>query len=240
MSGTETEVLVLLPALNEAGCVGAVIDEVAATLPGARCLVIDDGSTDDTAEVARAHGAEVAVLPFNLGVGGALRLGLRYAVERGYRIVAQVDADGQHDPASLLPMIDGLAGADVVIGARFTEGDLYQVRGPRRWMMAILARTLSQVAGRTLTDVTSGFRVFGPRAIRLLARELPAEYLGDTVEALVILARAGLTVVQVPTQMRPRAAGEASHNVPRAAVHLARAMFALTLAMSRRPVEVPQ
>lgn len=226
-------VLVVIPALNEEDSVGGVVRAVSAALPTARCLVVDDGSADSTSAVARAAGASVLTLPYNLGVGGAMRAGFRYARQNGFAVVVQVDADGQHDPSAIPEMIRGLDQADLVIGARFAGVGEYGVRGPRRWAMRVLAGVLSRVAGTPLTDVTSGFKAAGPRAVSLFAANFPAEYLGDTIEALVIGARAGLRIRQRPVAMRQRQAGEPSHRSWKAAVYLMRACAAFLLAMMR-------
>ncbi|WP_198415921.1 glycosyltransferase family 2 protein [Cryobacterium sp. TMT2-10] len=225
--------LIVMPAFNEAESVGDVIREIQSKLPGADCLVVNDGSTDATTAVARAAGATVAVLPFNLGVGGAMRLGFKYALEYGYENVVQIDSDGQHDPGSVPALLKQLEHADLVIGARFAgEGD-YAVRGLRKMAMRLLATILSHTARTSLTDTTSGFKACGPRAVGLFAEHYPAEYLGDTVEALVIASRAGCTVVQVPVSMRVRAGGTPSHNPFEAATYLGRAFLALLFALVR-------
>ncbi|MFJ3391471.1 glycosyltransferase family 2 protein [Leifsonia aquatica] len=228
--------LIVMPALNEEGSVAEVVREVKETLPGVTCLVVDDGSTDGTADRATAAGALVASLPYNLGVGGAMRLGFVYALENGFDNVVQVDSDGQHDPASARSLIAALATNDVVLGARFAgEGD-YAVRGPRRWAMLFLASVLSRVAKTNLTDTTSGFRASGPKAVRIFAEHYPAEYLGDTVESLVIAARSGCRIAQVPVAMRRRTTGTPSHDPIKSAVYLGRAGMALVFALMRPPV----
>jgi glycosyltransferase involved in cell wall biosynthesis len=230
--------LIVMPAFNEEATVGDVVREVLSTLPGVHCLVVDDGSSDKTAVRAREAGANVAVLPYNLGVGGAMRLGFKYALRNGYENVVQIDADGQHDPRSVPALLEALERADLVIGARFAgEGD-YEVRGPRRWAMRLLAHTLSRTARTTLTDTTSGFKASGPRATRLFAEDYPAEYLGDTIEALVIAARAGCVITQVAVSMRPRAGGQPSHNPFKAAAYLGRAVVALGFALARPATHV--
>ena len=231
---TPSRLLVVVPALNEQGSVGHVVKEVHSALPDAEVLVVDDGCTDDTAGVARAAGARVLVLPFNVGVGGAMRAGFRYAVTHDFDAVVQIDADGQHDPRDVPPLLEALSRADVVIGARFAGRGAYAARGPRRWAMRLLAVVLSHLAGDRLTDVTSGLRLAGPRAVPLFARHYPAEYLGDTVESLVIAVRAGLRVTQVPVEMRERMAGTASHAPWKASIYLFRACLALVLALARR------
>ncbi|MFM9920752.1 glycosyltransferase family 2 protein [Lacisediminihabitans sp. H27-G8] len=228
--------LVVMPAFNEEESVRAVVLEVFEKLPGITCLVVNDGSWDSTSAEARAAGALVAELPFNLGVGGAMRVGFRYALEHGFENVVQVDADGQHDPAGVLALLSRLETADLVLGARFAgEGD-YAVKGPRRWAMLMLSRFLSRTAHTKLTDTTSGFRLSGPRAVRLFAEHYPAEYLGDTIESLVIAARAKCVIAQVPVAMRVRSGGRPSHHPVKAAVYLARAVLALFFALLRPPV----
>jgi glycosyltransferase involved in cell wall biosynthesis len=229
-----------MPAYNEEESVGRVVREVRETLPDVDCLVVDDGSVDGTAAVARAAGATVARLPFNLGVGGAMRLGFKYALENGYDNVVQVDADGQHDPADVSKLVAALVDADLVLGARFAGEGEYSARGPRRWAMNVLARVLSRTARVTLTDSTSGFRASGPRAVRLFAEHYPAEYLGDTIESLVIAARANCTIVQVPVAMRERSGGVPSHNPLKSAVFLARVGMAVVFAFTRPSVKVPE
>lgn len=233
--------LVVIPAWNEEDALPGVLDElrevIAAepTLAGADVLVVSDGSRDGTAAAARGRGVPVLDLPINLGVGGAMRAGFKYALRHGYGGVVQLDADGQHDPRAI-PSLVAVArdeGADVVIGARFAGAGSYQARGPRRAAMRVLAGVLSRVARTSLTDTTSGFKLAGPRAIPLFASEYPAEYLGDTVESLVIAARAGLVVRQVPVAMRERQGGRPSHSPLKAAVFLGRAVLALGIALSR-------
>jgi glycosyltransferase involved in cell wall biosynthesis len=234
-------VLIIVPAWNEQASIGATVAEIRSSVPEADLLVVDDGSSDQTRQRAVEAGATVCSLPYNLGVGGAMRAGYRFALRHGYDVAVQIDADGQHDPRYVPRLVDRLAEADVVIGARFaTADDPYKVRGPRRWAMVLLARVLSRLAHTRLTDVTSGFRVSNRRAVSLFARHYPAEYLGDTVESLVIASRAKLTVSQVPVAMRPRAGGVPSHNPYKAAVYLGRAGMALFVALIRPPVVLPE
>jgi glycosyltransferase involved in cell wall biosynthesis len=235
MPSPTSRLLVIVPAWNEEATITGVIAELRREVPDADVLVVNDGSTDRTASTARASGADVLDLPLNLGVGGAMRAGYKYALRQGYDLAVQLDADGQHDPREIAALRTTLdeAGADIVIGARFAGTGTYTVRGPRRWSMRLLSVILSRVARARLTDTTSGFKMSGRRAIQLFATNYPAEYLGDTVEALVIASRAGLTVRQVGVEMRPRAGGTPSHSPVKAAVFLVRAMFALVIALSR-------
>ena len=231
---SDQRVLVVLPAWNEARSLPAVLREISEHLPDVGVLVVNDGSADETSAVARSCGVQVLDLPFNLGVGGAMRAGFRYALAEGYGVVVQVDADGQHDPREVPRLLEGLAHADVVIGARFADVGDYAVRGPRRWAMRVLAGVLSRLAHTRLTDTTSGFRAAGPRAIRLFAIHYPAEYLGDTIESLVIALRSGLTVEQVGVSMRERSAGSPSQRPIESAIYLLRACLALSISLTRR------
>jgi glycosyltransferase involved in cell wall biosynthesis len=240
MSSPLERTLVVMPALNEEEAVGDVVREVFAKVPGVTCLVVDDGSTDKTAERAHAAGAIVLRLPINLGVGGAMRAGFKYAVGHGFSNVVQVDSDGQHDPGGIPQLVAGLADHDLVLGARFAGVGDYAVRGPRRWAMTTLSSILSRITRTRLTDTTSGFRASGPRAVALFAVHYPSEYLGDTVESLVIASRAKLTIAQLPVAMRPRAGGVPSHNPYKAAVYLGRAGMALFVALIRPPVALPE
>lgn len=228
-------VLVILPAWNEQEALPGVLDDLIEALPWVDVLVVNDGSTDRTGTVARRGRTLVLDLPINLGVGGAMRAGYKYARAKGYDVAVQLDADGQHDPREVRRLLETMLDerADVVIGARFAGEGTYSVRGPRRWAMRLLSVVLSKVAGTRLTDTTSGFKASNRRAIELFAREYPAEYLGDTVESLVISARSGLRIRQVGVSMCPRAGGTPSHNPAQAALFLTRAMLALLIALTR-------
>jgi glycosyltransferase involved in cell wall biosynthesis len=230
----DQRVLIMIPAWNEADSIGEVVAEIRGELSDIDVLVIDDGSSDDTAMTARQAGATVVRLPFNLGVGGARRLGFRYAKAYGYQVAVQMDADGQHDPRYVPKLIDGLQEASLVIGARFAgEGD-YRTGGPRRWAMIVLSFVLSKMARQRLTDTTSGFRACDRTLIELFAQWYPVEYLGDTVETTVRVLRLGYKVKQVPVAMRQRFRGTPSKSSAKALMYLGRAFFSLVLAVTRR------
>jgi len=235
MTVAPDRVLVIVPAWNEARNVGTTLREIRAASSNYDVAVIDDGSTDGTRDVARDAGATVITLPFNLGVGGAMRTGFTYAQRHGYRRAIQVDADGQHNPADIQLVLAGLDHADISIGARFADVGDYSVRGPRRWAMIFLAKVMSRVSKTRLTDATSGFRAAGQRAIDQYVRYYPAEYFGDTLDSLVAACHAGLTVTQVPVAMRARMHGTSTQGTFGATVYLLRAVFALSLAVMRRP-----
>lgn len=235
-ASTDQRTLVIVPAWNEQANIASTVREIRSATPHFDVVVIDDGSTDHTAREARDAGATVLQLPFNLGVGGAMRTGFRYAERHDYDRAIQVDADGQHDPADILRVLDGLEKADISIGARFAERGEYTVRGPRRWAMVLLAFVLSRIARTKLTDVTSGFRAANRRAIRQYVAYYPAEYLGDTIDSLVAAVHNGLTVTQVPVEMRKRRHGQPSQRPIGAMVYLFRSVFALVFAVMRQPV----
>lgn len=235
MTHAPEAVLVIVPAWNESRNVGNTVREILAANADYHVAVVDDGSVDDTADVALDAGATVLRLPFNLGVGGAMRTGFTYAQRHGYQRAIQVDADGQHNPADIEKVLAGLHDADISIGARFSEVGDYKVRGPRRWAMIVLASIVSRVAKTQLTDVTSGFRAANAKAIAQYVAYYPAEYLGDTLDSLVVACHAGLTVTQVPVAMRPRVHGNPSQGPIGSAIYLARSVLALGLALLRRP-----
>jgi glycosyltransferase involved in cell wall biosynthesis len=228
------ETLVIMPAWNEAEVIGTTVREVFEFGPECDVLVIDDGSRDSTAALAGEAGARVLRLPFNMGVGGAMRTGFKYAKSHGYTQVIQVDADGQHDPRDIKSVLDGLRDADIAIGARFADKGSYEVRGPRKWAMSVLAWSISRIAGTRLTDVTSGFRAANEKAIRQYVDHYPAEYLGDTIDSLVVAVRSGCSVRQVPVSMRERQGGQPSHDPIKAAMYLGRSGLALLFALTRK------
>lgn len=231
------DTLVIMPAWNESEAIGNTVQEVFDYGPPCDVLVVDDGSRDSTAKVARKAGATVIQLPFNMGVGGAMRTGFKYAKIHGYERVIQVDADGQHDPRDIQAVLDGLAHADIAIGARFANKGDYVVKGPRKWAMNVLAWTISRMAGTRLTDVTSGFRAANTKAIRQYVDHYPAEYLGDTIDSLVVAIRSGCTVQQVGVSMRERQGGAPSHDPLKAAIYLGRSGLALVFALTRKKSE---
>lgn len=225
--------LIIIPARDEAASVQTVVSEIRDEFPEFDVLVVDDGSSDATGEYAQYAGANVARLPYSLGVGGAMRLGYKYARYHDYQIAVQMDADGQHDPRYLPKLIDRLVEADVVVGARFGGEGEYHVCGPRRWAMTLLSTVLSWLARQRLTDATSGFRACNRVMIESFAGWYPVEYLGDTVETLVWAASSGYQIRQVPVAMRPRQGGMAT-SPAEAAVYFGRAMVVLLLALIRR------
>jgi glycosyltransferase involved in cell wall biosynthesis len=206
-----SDVLVVIPAFNESKTIGQVVDQV--TDFGFRTLVVNDGSIDETAAVASKHGARVVSLPLNSGVGGALRCGFRYAVENGFTAVIQCDADGQHIASHLIDLVDATnrTGAHMVIGSRFgSESTTHNPSLLRRFAMRVLSKVAQHATKNEITDSTSGFRVIRQPLLGELALNLPAYYLGDTFETVVVAGRAGYHIEEIGVAMAPRVHGTSS------------------------------
>jgi glycosyltransferase involved in cell wall biosynthesis len=232
--------LVVVPAYQEEQALPGTLKELHDVVPELDVLVVDDGSRDATAKVAAAADVTVARLPFNLGVGAAVRTGLRYAVDRGYRRVVVVDADGQHDPATIATLLAALDdGADMVIGSRFAAGSSFDVGRTRSRAMKSLHRVVRWQTGQSFTDTTSGFRAFDGPVVAMLARDYPVEYLADTVEVLLMVLRAGYKVVEVPVAMRTRAGGQPSARHLQLAYNYLRLMIGILASASRRAMPPP-
>jgi glycosyltransferase involved in cell wall biosynthesis len=234
--------LVIIPAYNEEAALPGVLADLAARAPGLDVLVVDDGSTDRTAAVARAAGAVVARLPFNLGIGGALRAGFRYAVRRGYDRAVQFDADGQHDAGEIPRLLAALDdGADLVIGSRFADKSVpYDVGRTRRLAMRVLHLGVRALSGRRFTDTSSGFRAFSRPMLERFAASYPVDYM-DSVEALLLALAAGMRVEEVPVRMRVRVAGAPSNRSFKLVYHYLRLLVVMATSAgrrSRRPSEV--
>jgi glycosyltransferase involved in cell wall biosynthesis len=197
-------VLIVIPAYNEAGKVGAVVRDVHESLPEADVLVVDDGSSDSTAVEARAAGARVVSLPVNLGYGAALQTGYKSAVRDGYPIVGQIDADGQHSAVHLKRMLERLAerDADVVIGSRFLDGDgHYRPSRARQLGIAMFSRVASILMRQPVTDPTSGFQVMRIPVARFFCSDVyPSDY--PDADILILLHRSGFRVREIGVQMR--------------------------------------
>lgn len=205
--------LLILPAHNEASNLPRVIPEARAAAPGYDLVVIDDGSRDATAAVAASLGAEVVTLPVNLGYGGAVQTGFRYAVERGYALAVVMDSDGQHDPAGIHLLAEAvLSGqADVAVGSRFRGRMAYHQPWVKRVGMRLFAWTVAKITGREVTDPTSGFQALNHDALRFFAYDnYPVDY--PDADTLLVLYYAGFRVTEVPVTMRERLSGVSMHS----------------------------
>jgi glycosyltransferase involved in cell wall biosynthesis len=226
--------IAIVPALNEEGAIGSVIDEIRAFDATFDVVVIDDGSADRTRDVAAARGAHVLRLPFNLGIGGAVQTGFRYAFENGYELAVRVDGDGQHDPAELpkivQPVLDGAA--DICVGSRFAGERSYRSSRSRRVGIHLLAWIVSRIIGQRVTDTTSGFQALNRRGIALFAADYPHDY--PEVEATVMVAKHRLRLVEVPVTMRERVAGRSSITALRSVYYMAKVLLAIFVNVFRR------
>ena len=234
--------IVIVPALNEEHSIGSVITEIRAADPELDVVVVDDGSTDRTAIVAAEHGAEVLGLPFNLGIGGAVQTGYQYARNNDFDIAIQVDGDGQHDPSEIVRLVEPIleGKADMVVGTRFAAGGGYRGTRIRRVGIHLFAAVVSLMVRARVTDTTSGFRAANRKAIRLFAADYPHDY--PEVEATVLVARHGLTMVEVPVQMRVRETGNSSITALRSVYYMVKVLLALFIGLFRRystPLEEP-
>ena len=236
--GSIVKVLALIPARNEADSLPAVIAALRQEQPELDILVVDDASTDATGATLAAHGVEYLRLCEHLGVGSAIRAGLRYAQRKGFDIVVRVDGDGQHPAGE----IDGLiapilnSAADAVVGSRFGDSAGYRTPpGIRRAGQRLVSAWVSAASGVRVTDATSGFWAFGARAIRLLAEEHPPGY--PEPELLLLLARSGLKVAEVPIRMNQRVAGQTTLTAGRLGLACAITALALLVMPLRQTVK---
>ncbi len=229
---------IVMPAFNEAKIIGETLDSLKqVSLPmdwDSEIVVIDDGSRDNTFQIANSKSVAIMRHPFNCGVGIALRTGFMWALDNEFDAVMQIDADGQHPSNEIQTLLSALdsSGADIVIGSRFLEGSWSTTR-VRRTTMSALAKLVSWGTASRITDATSGFRVSGPRAIRIFAEEYPGEYLGDTVESLILAHKRGLRIVEVPASLKERQGGVASHLRIRSSLHVLRVFVMVTLRLSK-------
>ena len=226
----------IVPAHNEQGSVGRVVREIRAVDPGLEVVVVDDGSVDRTAVEAAEAGARVVRLPFNLGIGGAVQTGFRYAAEHGFDLAVRLDGDGQHDPGQLERLVAPiLAGeADLVVGSRFVAPSGYRAPAARRAGIALFARVVSLLVGRRVTDTTSGFQALNRRAIRLFAADYPHDY--PEVEATLMVFKHELTLTEVPVTMRERESGSSSITALRSVYYAVKVLLAVFVGALRRNV----
>ena len=231
----KSDVLVVVPALNESQTIGQVVRDVLTA--GFNVVVVDDGSTDDTSIIAKQNGADVISLAFNLGVGGALRCGFRFAVESGYSAIIQCDADGQHLSRHLDDLLESanLTGADMVIGSRFLSSATTHIPSlTRRFAMWCLAKVAQRSANRSITDSTSGFRLIRQPLLSELAIHLPTYYLGDTFETVVVAGRSGYHIEEISVAMAPRISGQSSASSTQSIMLIGKALTTVLLGIHFR------
>lgn len=227
------EILVIIPAYNEAGRLGGVIRDVTASIE-ADVVVIDDGSTDDTGAVAIGAGAELLRLPFNLGIGSAVQTGYMFALRQGYDVAIQVDGDGQHDasflPVLIKPILSG--DSDMAVGSRYLPSGNYEGSVSRRLGTNLFSRLLSLLISQRVTDATSGFRAVNRDLIELFAHDYPRDY--PEVETLLHAYNTRFRIIEVPVHMRQRPSGSSSINSFRSVYYMIKVLLALAVGVTRR------
>jgi glycosyltransferase involved in cell wall biosynthesis len=232
----DSRVVVIIPAYNEEDSLSHVIDNVRASAPFADIVVVNDGSVDETASIARARRVILLDLPYNLGIGGAVQTGYQFAVEQGYDVAVQVDGDGQH-PAEEIPKLLSVlrtGQADMAIGSRFVSGcSGYQVPFARLVGIKILSAFIFLLSRQRITDPTSGFRAVNRNAIRLLARMYPRDY--PEPEVVVLLYRAGHSIAEVPVKMNQRVGGTSSITLLGGLFYVVKVLLAIAIDIVKLP-----
>jgi glycosyltransferase involved in cell wall biosynthesis len=236
MSADALRRIAIVPAYNEERNIGRVVRELREFDPLLDVVVVSDGSVDGTAAAAAEAGAVVVRLPFNLGIGGAVQTGFRYAWEHGYELAVRCDGDGQHVPGELPKVIEPvLAGeADIAVGSRFAGADGYRSSASRRIGIRVLALVVSTIARQRVTDTTSGFQALNRRALELFAADYPHDY--PEVEGMVMTIKHRLRLREVPVQMREREHGRSSITALRSVYYMAKVLVALFVGLFRRNV----
>ena len=226
--------LIVIPAFNEQHNILGVIGDIRAHLPGADILVVNDCSVDATARKARqADGVQVVDLPCNLGIGGAVQTGFKYARDRGYDYMVQIDGDGQHLPREVNKLAAAMAatGSDMVIGSRFLDIRSFRTSWQRRIGIKIFYHLFRLLLGLTITDGTSGFRLYNRRSIEVLARYYPSDY--PEPDAIVLLHKHGLAIAEVGVAMRARESGHSSITALKSPYYMAKVTLSIILSCSR-------
>jgi glycosyltransferase involved in cell wall biosynthesis len=225
---------VIIPAYNEEHTIGAVVKAVRSLGPGYDVIVINDNSSDKTYEKAGEAGAKVVTLPCNLGIGGAVQTGYKFALSRGYDACIQVDGDGQHPAQEIPRLVEPLfeRGYDMVIGSRFVEDTGYQISFMRDLGIRIISFFLRATTGLVVKDPTSGFRALNRKAMRLFAGQYPQDY--PEPESLVFAYKRRFKVLEVPIEMKNRMFGTSSITRTRAAYYMGKVLLAMFIDLFKK------
>jgi glycosyltransferase involved in cell wall biosynthesis len=229
--------LVAIPAFNEEATIEEAIRDIQLHIPDADILVVNDGSTDSTQDVVNSLKIPSLQFAFNMGVGAAMRAAFKYAHQENYSHVLQFDADGQHRADEALKLIALSDDAEIIIGSRFLLATGYKVSKVRRFAMKSLAFVINIRTRNRLTDVTSGFRLTGNEAIKFFSINFPPEYLGDSVESILMAGQNGFRIREVSVVMSERKGGEPSQSLYKLVVYLARVttVISMSFLVYRKP-----
>ena len=226
--------LIIIPAYNEEANIVKTVESIERDAVGFDYIVINDCSTDRTKEICEEHGFHYVDLPINLGIGGAVQTGYKYAWENGYDMAVQVDGDGQHDPEFLELMAEYLEThqVDMVIGSRFIEKQGFQSSGMRRVGIRFFSGLIRLMTGKTITDPTSGLRMAGRNVIELFSKDYPRDY--PEPESVVAILRKGLKVAEVPVIMLEREGGVSSISMKKSVYYMVKVTLAILIERIRR------
>jgi glycosyltransferase involved in cell wall biosynthesis len=227
--------LIIIPAHNESANIGPVLAELSRWAGDADVLVVNDCSTDDTADVAERSGARVVSLPCNLRYGGAVQTGFKYAVRNGYDVAVMMDADGQHDPEGIPRLLEVVerGEADIALGSRFVGRADYQISGVRRFAMRFFAKLVSRTTGAVITDPTSGFQALNAHVLRFLARDnYPIDY--PDADLMMLLGFAGFRIREVPVVVRDRMSGTSMHAGLQPIYYMLKMLFSISMVLLRQ------
>jgi glycosyltransferase involved in cell wall biosynthesis len=231
----DNSLLVVIPAFNEEAVLGRTLDALLQEVSSNQVLVVSDGSRDKTSQIVNDRKINLLELPFNLGVGAAMRAGFQYAKENGFQKVIQFDADLQHQPKYIKEIVSKLNALDVVVGSRFAGKSDYKVSLVRSLAMGLLKDSVTRHIGKKMTDVTSGFRGANKKAIDIFADFYPSEYLADTVESLIMAHDKGLSIGEIPVTMQERQGGMPSQNIFRSTLYLFRSILVIIATLTVKP-----
>ena len=227
--------LIVIPAFNEELVLEQTLNALLQEVSSNQVLVVNDGSTDKTSQIVNDKSINLLELPFNLGVGAAMRSGFQFAKENGFQKVIQFDADLQHQPKYIKEIVSELEKYDVVVGSRFAAKSSYKVSVVRSLAMGLLKDSVTRHIGIKMTDVTSGFRGANKKAIDVFADFYPSEYLADTVESLIMAYDKGLTITEIPVVMQERQGGQPSQNILRSTLYLFRSILVIIATLTVKP-----
>lgn len=228
------KILIVIPAFNEQHNILSVIGDIQDNIPNADILVVNDCSADNTSAAARrAANVKVVDLPCNLGIGGAVQTGFKYACTKGYQYMVQIDGDGQHIPGEVNKLVRTMAqtGCDMVIGSRFLDIQSFRTTWARRLGIKIFYYLFRVLIKTKVTDSTSGFRMYNRRSIEVLARYYSADY--PEPDAIVLLKKQGLCICEVGVEMRAREHGESSITSIKSPYYMAKVILSILCSCTR-------